>query len=68
MALNFVPDPPRAVAEFARVARAGGVAAAYVWDYAGGAGVACCGGSSSSPFDRTPSSRNISGSGVFRAP
>lgn len=36
LALNFVPDPRRAVAEFARVARAGGVAAAYVWDYAEG--------------------------------
>ena len=36
LALNFVPDPGRAVAEFARVAVPGGVAAAYVWDYAGG--------------------------------
>ncbi|MGS2615886.1 class I SAM-dependent methyltransferase [Micromonospora sp. LZ34] len=36
LALNFVPDPARAVAEFARVVRPGGVAAAYVWDYAGG--------------------------------
>ncbi|MGH3478719.1 MAG: class I SAM-dependent methyltransferase [Nocardioidaceae bacterium] len=36
LALNFVPDPRRAVAEFARVARAGGMAAAYVWDYADG--------------------------------
>jgi SAM-dependent methyltransferase len=33
LALNFVPDPGRAVAEFARV---GGVVAAYVWDYADG--------------------------------
>lgn len=36
LALNFVPDPGRAVAEFARVLRSGGVAAAYVWDYAEG--------------------------------
>jgi SAM-dependent methyltransferase len=36
LALNFVPDPGRAVAQFARVAAPGGVAAAYVWDYAGG--------------------------------
>lgn len=36
LAVNFVPEPARAVAEFARVVRPGGVAAAYVWDYAGG--------------------------------
>ncbi|NJP32881.1 methyltransferase domain-containing protein [Micromonospora sp. HSS6-12] len=36
LALNFVPEPGRAVAEFARVLRPGGVAAAYVWDYAEG--------------------------------
>ncbi|HEX6684737.1 MAG TPA: methyltransferase domain-containing protein [Candidatus Limnocylindrales bacterium] len=36
LALNFVPDPVRAVAEFGRVARPGGVVAAYVWDYADG--------------------------------
>lgn len=36
LALNFVPDPHRAAAEFARVATAGGVVAAYVWDYAEG--------------------------------
>jgi SAM-dependent methyltransferase len=36
LALNFVPDPVRAVAEFARVTRTGGVVAAYVWDYAEG--------------------------------
>ena len=35
LALNFVPQPPRAVAEMARVVRPGGVVAAYVWDYAG---------------------------------
>jgi len=33
--LNFVPQPERAVSEMARVTRSGGVAAAYVWDYAG---------------------------------
>ncbi len=36
LALNFVPDPVRAVAEFARVAASSGVVAAYVWDYAEG--------------------------------
>ncbi|MFU8872941.1 class I SAM-dependent methyltransferase [Micromonospora sp. SL4-19] len=36
LALNFVPDPPRAVAEFARVAAPDGVVAGYVWDYAEG--------------------------------
>jgi SAM-dependent methyltransferase len=36
LALNFVPDPRRTAAEFARVATSGGIAAAYVWDYAGG--------------------------------
>lgn len=35
LVLNFVPHPERAVAEIARVTRTGGVAAAYVWDYAG---------------------------------
>jgi SAM-dependent methyltransferase len=36
LALNFVPNPGRAVAEFARVAAFRAVAAAYVWDYADG--------------------------------
>ncbi|MER7460989.1 class I SAM-dependent methyltransferase [Micromonospora sp. NPDC126480] len=36
LALNFVPEPERAVDEFARVLRPGGLAAAYVWDYADG--------------------------------
>ena len=36
LALNFVPQPERAAAEAARVAAPGGVAAAYVWDYAEG--------------------------------
>lgn len=35
LALNFVPEPAVAVAEFAQVLRRGGTAAAYVWDYAG---------------------------------
>jgi SAM-dependent methyltransferase len=39
LALNFVPDAARAVAEFARVTRRGGTVAAYVWDYAGGMGM-----------------------------
>jgi SAM-dependent methyltransferase len=33
--LNFVPRPEQAAREMARAARPGGVAAAYVWDYAG---------------------------------
>jgi SAM-dependent methyltransferase len=39
LALNFVPDAGRAVAEFARVAAPGGTVAAYVWDYAEGMAV-----------------------------
>lgn len=35
LVLNFVPQPPRAIAEMARAVRAGGTVAAYVWDYAG---------------------------------
>ena len=35
LVLNFVPQPPRAVGEMARVIRPSGVVAAYVWDYAG---------------------------------
>jgi SAM-dependent methyltransferase len=34
LVLNFVPHPAQAVREMARVARAGAVVAAYVWDYA----------------------------------
>ncbi|MFI0410590.1 class I SAM-dependent methyltransferase [Actinomadura sp. 3N508] len=36
LALNFVPEPHLAVAEFGRVATEGGTVAAYVWDYAEG--------------------------------
>ncbi|MFI7542599.1 class I SAM-dependent methyltransferase [Actinoplanes sp. NPDC049599] len=36
LAVNFVPEPQRAAAEFARVTAPGGVAAAYVWDYGEG--------------------------------
>jgi SAM-dependent methyltransferase len=35
LALNFVPDPARGVAEMARVTRRGGTVGVYVWDYAG---------------------------------
>jgi SAM-dependent methyltransferase len=35
LVLNFVPKPPLAVGEMARVVRPGGKVAAYVWDYAG---------------------------------
>jgi SAM-dependent methyltransferase len=36
LVINFVPEPAAAAAEIARVIKVGGVAAAYVWDYAGG--------------------------------
>ncbi|MDG4824813.1 class I SAM-dependent methyltransferase [Asanoa sp. WMMD1127] len=36
LALNFVPEPARAVAEMARVTAPGGTVAAYVWDYGDG--------------------------------
>jgi SAM-dependent methyltransferase len=36
LVLNFVPRPDLVVKEMARVARPGGVVAAYVWDYAKG--------------------------------
>jgi SAM-dependent methyltransferase len=35
LALNFMPEPARALVEWARVARPGGRVAVYVWDYAG---------------------------------
>jgi SAM-dependent methyltransferase len=35
LVLNFVPQSSLAVSEMARVARPGGIVAAYVWDYAG---------------------------------
>lgn len=34
LVLNFVPDPPAALAEMARVAAGQGAIGAYVWDYA----------------------------------
>jgi SAM-dependent methyltransferase len=35
LALNFMPQPGRALQEMRRVLRPGGMLAAYVWDYAG---------------------------------
>ena len=35
LVLNFVAEPQRAASEMVRVVRPGGVAALYVWDYAG---------------------------------
>lgn len=34
LAINFIPDKPRAVAEMRRVSRAGGIVAGFVWDFA----------------------------------
>jgi SAM-dependent methyltransferase len=39
LVLNFVPQPERAVAEMRRVLRPDGIAAVYVWDYAGEMGI-----------------------------
>ena len=36
LALNFIPDPPKALGEMIRVTRTGGVVAAAVWDYGEG--------------------------------
>jgi ubiquinone/menaquinone biosynthesis C-methylase UbiE len=36
LVLNFIPQPEQALAGMRRVARKGGVAGAYVWDYADG--------------------------------
>ena len=36
LVIFFVPDPPRGVAEMARVVRPGGVVSAYAWDMVGG--------------------------------
>jgi SAM-dependent methyltransferase len=36
LVMNFIPDPPKALAEMARVTKPGGVVAAAVWDYAEG--------------------------------
>jgi len=33
LVLNFIPDPAKGLHEMVRVARVGGVVAAYVWDY-----------------------------------
>jgi ubiquinone/menaquinone biosynthesis C-methylase UbiE len=38
LVLNFIPDREKAVAEMRRVVRPGGMAAAYVWDFAGRSG------------------------------
>ena len=35
LVLNFVPDQPKAAREIRRALKPGGIAAAYVWDYAG---------------------------------
>jgi len=39
LALNIVPDPVLAATEIVRILRPGGVAGAYVWDYADGMGM-----------------------------
>ncbi|MEX2247751.1 MAG: methyltransferase domain-containing protein [Dehalococcoidia bacterium] len=35
LVLNFVAEPAKALSEFSRVLRPGGIAGVYVWDYAG---------------------------------
>lgn len=35
LVINFIPDRSKALAEMRRVGRAGGIVAAYVWDFAG---------------------------------
>lgn len=34
LVINFIPDRPQALSEMRRVARAGGIVAGYVWDFA----------------------------------
>jgi ubiquinone/menaquinone biosynthesis C-methylase UbiE len=34
LVINFIPDRPRALSEMRRVARAGGMVAGYIWDFA----------------------------------
>lgn len=36
LVINFVPDPPQAIAEMKRVVSPGGTVASYSWDFAGG--------------------------------
>lgn len=36
LVINFVPDPPQAIAEMKRVVSPGGTVASYIWDFAGG--------------------------------
>ncbi|MCA0274240.1 MAG: methyltransferase domain-containing protein [Proteobacteria bacterium] len=40
LVIAFIPDPARAVAELARVTKAGGMVATYMWDMRGGAPLA----------------------------
>lgn len=54
LVVNFIPDRPRAIAEMRRVARAGGVVAGYVWDFAGERGTG-------SPFIRAMREVGIEG-------
>lgn len=36
LAITFIPDPPKAAREIARVVKPGGIAATYMWDFDGG--------------------------------
>ena len=40
LVINFIPDREKAVAEMQRVVKPGGMVSAYVWDFAGGSGIA----------------------------
>ncbi|WP_433466153.1 class I SAM-dependent methyltransferase [Spirillospora sp. CA-128828] len=52
LALNFMPGPRPAVAEFMRVTAPGGVVAAYVWDYAEGMAILRCFWDAATALDR----------------
>jgi SAM-dependent methyltransferase len=58
LALNFVPRPEAAVAEFARVAAPGATVASYVWDYADGMRMMRLFWDAATDIDRTAADRD----------